>query len=196
MWPILGVFFLLILEGCVTPTWQFVEGQYLPESKELQVEMPQGWKQYNLLQKQDPTIMRALTRDGFALQAVFLKKITPETEFKNTKKRLSQGMLPQEVAELFFDDVRSDPNRTNQQILDQGPARLDERAGFKISYSYQTKTGLKKQGVCYGVMNDSTFYALIYEAPVQYYFSKDLPTFESIKGSFRILSSPIQSTKS
>jgi hypothetical protein len=187
---------MLLLEGCVTPAWEMAQSTYIPESKEIQLELPSGWKQYNLLQREDPTVIRALTRDGFALQAIFLKRVTLELEFKNTKKKLSHSMLPQEVAEVFFDDVRSDPNKTNQQILQQGPIKVDERSGFKISYSYQTKTGLKKQGVCYGVMNDSTFYALIYEAPVQYYFTKDLPTFENIKGSFRILSSPIQSTKS
>jgi hypothetical protein len=188
MWPmIMGAVVLLVLEGCVTPPWEMVQSRYVPESKELELELPAGWKQYNLLQKDDPTVMRALTRDGFALQAVFLKRMTLEMEFKNTKKKLSQGMLPQEVAEVFFDDVRSDPNKTNQQVLEQGPIKLGERSGFKILYSYQTKTGLKKQGLCYGLLNESTLYALVYEAPIRYYFARDLTTFEKIKDSFRIL---------
>jgi hypothetical protein len=188
MWPIFsGVVLLLLLEGCVTPAWQMAQSRYIPESKEIQLELPSGWKQYNLLQREDPTVIQALTRDGFALQAIFLKKVTLEMEFKNTKKRLSQSMLPQEVAEVFFDDVRSDPSKTKQQILEQGPIKVDERSGFKILYTFQTKTGLKKQGLCYGVLNNSTFYSLIYEAPVRYYFDKDLRTFENVKGSFRIL---------
>jgi hypothetical protein len=43
------------------------------------------------------------------------------------------------------------------------------------------------QGLCFGVLNESNYYALVYEAPIQHYFARDLTTFQKMKESFRIL---------
>jgi hypothetical protein len=176
----------LTLAGCVHSPWVSSGGTYTPESHDFDVELPLGWRHYNPLQSKDPTIARVLTRDGYALQVIRINKMSVDQELPHTKKKLSMGMLPQEAAEVVFDNIRSDTSSTNQQIVEQGPSTIGNRSGFRVLYSYQMKAGLKKQGLCYGVLVGPVYYSLIYEAPSRHYFSLDLSTFETLKDSFRI----------
>lgn len=184
---IVSMAILFLLSGCVRSPWVLSAGKYAPESQDFEVELPAGWRHNNLFQDKDSTIVRALTRDGYLLQFIRINKMPLDKEFPNTKKKLSPEMLPQEAAEVVFDDIRSNVNTNNQQMIQQGPTKFGDRLGFRLFYSYQTTAGLKMQGVCYGLLVNTLYYSLIYEAPSRYYFARDLPTFETMKDSFRIL---------
>jgi len=177
------IFYLLfIFFVCGCATWVAVGGNYKADSQNYQVELPDGWRKYNPV-----TDKLLITKDGFPLQHIQILRQKIGTELPFTKKKLSKGMLPQEAAELIIDNIRSNPNILNQNFLENRPAQIGGHAGFKIVYTYQTKDGLNKKGALYCLLFGDWYYEMIYEAPERHYFAKDLPAFEKIKESFKLI---------
>jgi len=173
------LFLSLILTGC--PPWQTVQGTYT-SSEYFEVKVPDGWRRYTHASEE-----LLITYDGVSLQRVSIDRRAIDKDLAHTKKKLAKGMLPQEISEVIVDNIQSNTGISNQQILENTPATIGGVPGFKLIYTYQTNTGLKKQGAYYGFITGDWYYALIYEAPARYYFAKDLPTFEQLKGSFKLL---------
>ncbi len=169
----------LWLSSCAT--WTLVGGKFDASGDRYEVELPEGWRRF--MPYRDGV---ALTFDGLELQAVYLARIPFDKEAPNTKRKIAKGMLPQEVAEVVIDDFRSDRNRGNLEVIENSPTAVGGYAGFKLVYSYQASTNLRKRGVYYGVLVDQWYYFVYYQAPARYYFDRDLPTFEKIRSSFKI----------
>lgn len=184
------------LWGCAP--YVMVGGRYSAESFE--VDLPNGWRKHELAF--DPTGKRLLeafqrtrdltwdevriTRDGLTLQQVGMGKVAADAEIPHTKRKLASGMLPQEAADVVIDSMRSHPNITDLQVLENTPAVLGGHPGFKLLYIFKTKTGLRIKAAYYGVMLGNWHYYMVYEAPERHYFAKDYPVFEKIKESLRI----------
>ena len=177
----LYLLFAFILCGCVS-TWVAVGGNYKSGSENYTVELPEGWRQYT--PAKDKLL---ITKDGFTLQRIQIMRLKIDAELPHTKKKFEKGMLPQEAAEVVIDNFRSNPKILNQNIIANTPAQIGGHPGFKIVYSYQNKSGLNKKGVFYGLLTSEWWYEIIYEAPERHYFPKDLPTFEKIKETFRLI---------
>jgi hypothetical protein len=96
-------------------------------------------------------------------------------------------MLPQEISEVLMDNIRSNPNIANQRLISDTPAEIGGHPGLKLVYTYQTQAGLTKKGIIYCLMIDEWCYELLYEAPERHYFNKDLPAFNQVKKSFRLI---------
>ena len=179
-----GILYLLvafILCGCVA-TWVAVGGNYKSGSENYTVDLPEGWRQYT--PAKDKLL---ITKDGFTLQRIQIIRAKIDTELTHTKKKFEKGMLPQEAAEVIIDNLRSNPNILNQNIIENTPAQVGGHPGFKIVYTYQNKSGLNKKGVFYGLLTSDWWYEMIYEAPERHYFPQDLPTFEKIIETFRLI---------
>jgi len=192
---------LALLCGCAP--YVMVGGKYTAGPENFEVDLPQGWRKHELRFDQHPAsrvmleelnkrrdpagdIVR-LTRDGLLLQQIIIGRTGIDKELPHTKRKLSKGMLPQEVAEVIIDNIRSNPNISNQNVLENSPARLSGYTGFKLIYSYQTKEGLRIKGACYGAVVGDWYYYVLYEAPERYYFTKDYQVFEQVKDTFKIL---------
>jgi hypothetical protein len=128
-----------------------------------------------------------ITRDGLALQQIEVSRRSVDTELSFTKKKLSKDMLPQEISEVIKDNIRSNPNIMNQQFISDTPAQVGGHPGLKLIYTYQTKGGLTKKGMIYCILLDNWCYELQYEAPERHYFAKDLPAFNRVKESFKLI---------
>jgi hypothetical protein len=128
------------------------------------------------------------SRQGKSLQMIVAQVQPLEKELDFTKKKFTKGMLPHEAAEVVADTLRSNPQLARQEIMENAPATIAGRKGFKVAYRFHTPEGLSKQGVQYGFMTDDQLYLLSYEAPTRYYYATDLPTFERVKDSFRLKS--------
>lgn len=193
--------FLPFLAACVP--YVVVGGRYEATSENFIVDLPQGWRRHELYADAD-RISRAvvenlgkrrklewdvlrMTRDGLLLQQICIGRIPLDEELPHTKKKLSQGMLPQEAAEVITDGVRANPNLIRQEIMENAPATVGGHPGFKLHYHYRTKEELKIEGLFYGALVDRWLYYVLYEAPAQHYFRKDLQLFERTRQSFRIL---------
>lgn len=106
-------------------------------------------------------------------------------EFKHTQKKLTTRMLPQEAAEIVLDDVRANSQIVDLHILENGPAIVAGTPGFKLTFTYQEKSGLTRQAIIYGTLGKDMLVTLSYDAVKRHYFQKDLATFEKAKDSLR-----------
>jgi hypothetical protein len=176
--PMLAV--LLCCSACAP--WSLVGGKYVAAQENYEVELPLNWRKQNLSGDH-----LYLTRDGMVLQRVIIGRYPIDKDAPRTKRKLSKAMLPQDLAEIVIDDLRSDQQKTNVQILENLPVNVGGNAGFTIVYSYQTRSTLKKMGAYYGALHKDWLYFLMYEAPARHYFSRDRSTFDSIKESFKLL---------
>jgi hypothetical protein len=195
----LVIFHAFFLASCAVP-YSLVTEAHVTAPENFSVDLPQGWRQHNtsgdplyaytaMLEKRRKLgwdVIR-LTRDGLLLQQIGIGRIPISEELPYTKKKLAQEMIPQEAAELIGDNIRSNSNLTHQEIIENAPATVGGYPGFKLHYSYQTEDQLKIEGLFYGALVDSWLYYVLYEAPAQHYFNKDLQVFETTRASFQIL---------
>lgn len=179
-----AIIFTLCLVGFLgCATWSVVGGPYTDNSKNFRVDLPAGWHKYNMAKD-----VLIVTKDGFLLQQIRIAQIPVDKELAYTKKKLSEKMLPHEVAEVVVDNFRSNPNLLNQEILENSPAQVSNQNGFKIVFTSETKGGLHKEGTIYGLLHGNSYYEMIYEAPQRLYYDRDLPAFEKVAQSFQLIS--------
>ena len=171
---------LLLIGGCAT--WVAVGGPHSQSSQNFEVELPEGWRKFNMAN--DKVL---ITRDGILLQQIQISRRSVDSELPFTKKKLTGDMLLQEIAEVLMDNIRSNPNITNQQLISDTPAQVGGHPGLKLVYTYQTKEGLIRKGIIYCLLLDNWCYEILYEAPERHYFTKDLPAFNGVKESFRLI---------
>jgi hypothetical protein len=99
-------------------------------------------------------------------------------------------MLPQEAAGVIIDDLASDRRIYNFKVIENAPAVIDGREGFKLLFTFKLEKG--KKGVIfktlyYGFISGDSFFNLRYNAAMRYYFEKDIAAFEHILSSFKIV---------
>ena len=169
-------------------TWSMANSKPFVDNDQIAVEWPSAWMMFmpaesDEVAKQNGFLL-LVTRDGVGLQAMSLRKLPIAQGFAHTKKKVVPGMLPQDVAEVVLDDIRSNPTYTNPQLIETSPATLGDVPGFKLEVKYRNKIGLPKETTYYGCVKNDFLYMLIYEAPQRYYYPGDLPAFEAVKNSF------------
>jgi hypothetical protein len=172
---------MLSIVGC--GTWSTVGGVYKDSHLNISTELPLEWKRLKSTKDGRLTI----TRDGLSLQEIRIARFALGKDLPNTKKKITQGMLPQEAAEILIDDLNSDFELANKNILENTPETIDGFSGFKISYSFETIKGLKKKAIAFGFLTSKWVYLISYNAPSRYYFDKDFPSFEKVRGSFTLI---------
>lgn len=172
---------LIFMAGCAI--WQPTAGLYTAESQNFSVELPKGWMRLNT------SDYLLTTRDGVLLQKIVVNRVllTKEKQFEHTKKKVTREMIPQEVAEVVMDDLQSDPSALNTEIEENRPATVGGMPGFKLTYAFKTKEGLKSRGIAYGFISGEWLYEIFYLAPQRYYFDKDKDTFEKVLLSFKLI---------
>jgi len=176
---------LLFLSGCVRPGWFTVKGPFTMSSQNYEVMLPEGWRRY---QPANPVLVT--TRDGTSLQEIRIAGFEvggKKTPFTHTKKKVQEGMLPQELAEVLLNDLQSNPKYLNFQVQENSPAKVDGHPGFKLVYNYQTASELTEKEETYGFILGKWYYLINYNAPARHYFDQDLATFEKVKDSFRLM---------
>ena len=115
-----------------------------------------------------------------------MKEIKPAFD-KKTQKKLRKGMLPLESAKIITDEIAADRNIMNFAIVENSPATIDGRPGFKILFSYRDKRGSEYKTLYYGFISDDSFFNLRYNAAARQYYDKDLADFKSILFSFKLV---------
>jgi hypothetical protein len=104
---------------------------------------------------------------------------------KEAKKTLKKNMLPQEAAEEVLDIMRSDKSVGQFMVVENTPAEIGGREGFRLVYTYKNDE-VRYRSVYYGLLQGEKFYRISYAAPVRYYFDKDAAVFEEIVKSFKL----------
>ena len=174
---------LAAVGGCAP--WVLVDGKYRMESQSFEANLPTGWRRANFVQ--DALL---ITRDGVILQQIKLERVAVGEDLKHTKKKFAKGMLPQDVAEVELDEVRSDQAVRNFALVENIPFQVAGFPGFRLVYIFRTEDGLRLKRVHYGVLLRGWVYRIEYQATARYYFDKDLATFERVRDSFNITEKP------
>jgi hypothetical protein len=152
-----------------------------PVSYNFTIEIPEGWRridnnQYLFLTKEDPF-----------LQYVMVQNRPISRSFHNTKKKILREMLPEEAAQVIIDEIESDQNILNFDVLVNGPAEIQGNDGFKILFTYSDKQGSRFKTLYYGFIKEDTFFNLRYTAAEQTYFQQDVGTFSRMLDSFHVV---------
>jgi hypothetical protein len=171
----------LVLGGCVTLPWQPTDGIYSSPSENFSVDLPRGWMRLNA--KEDLLI----TRDGILLQNVTVERAGVDQPLKSTKKTLTRGMQPQALAEVIVDNFMSSDSMLDVKVLENRPVQIAQYRGFKLVYTHRDKHGLRFKNVLHGFLAGDVFFAIRYTAAERYYFAKDLPTYEHVLASFKLI---------
>jgi hypothetical protein len=162
------------------PPWIPAAGDYTARSGRFTVRLPNGW----MLHPETDSLIAS--RDGVFLQRIDVRTHEVGKPLGSTKKVFARGMLPQEAAEVVQDAIVSSPGMQGASLIENGPAEVAGRPGFKLAFAYKDGDGLKTKAVVYGVLAGDSVYELMYRAPERYYFSRDVDTFEAVRASFRI----------
>jgi hypothetical protein len=152
-----------------------------PVSYSFTIEIPEGWR------KIDNNQYLFLTKENPFLQYVMVQNRPISRSFRNTKKKILKEMLPEEAAQIIIDEIASDENILNFNLLANEPAEIQEYGGFKILFTYSDKKGFRFKTLYYGFIKEDTFFNLRYTAAEQNYFQQDIAIFLRILNSFQII---------
>jgi hypothetical protein len=153
------------------------------------VQFPDGWK-YAKLWFSDES---GATREGPALQSIFVDFRSHKSAFKAIKQKSTSEMLPQDLAQQLVADMTKERGLENVSILADEPAMLAGRPGFRLRFEYRLpvqRGAIRYQEVVIGTVNEKGLYLLGYRAPVLHYFERDLPAFEETLKTFAIADIP------
>ena len=170
---------ILLITSCAT----VAEKRSLKDlsDNDFSVEIPKGWWKPKHLDKY------LITKDGVFLQYVLIQQRPIDRPYRNTQKKIIKGMLPQEAASVIIDEIASDRRIYNFNVIENAPAIIDGREGFKILFTYKDKRGSIFKTLYYGFISGDSFFNLRYNAAMRYYFEKDIAAFEYILSSFRVV---------
>ena len=145
------------------------------------VTIPEGWRKLNT----DKFLI--ITKDVAYNQYALIQERPLDRPFKHTNKFLRSHMLPQEAAGIIVDEISSDINLSNFQLIANDPASIAGHRGFKILFTYKDQFGMEFKTLYYGFIKGELFYNLRYTAKKADYFVKELATFQKFMGSFRLI---------
>ena len=188
---VLTVILVLCLSGCIPRQAKYAPtgAHEILSTDQIEAEWPLEWMTFRPAEKDEEAnkegTLLVLSQDGFALHTIQLTKRPIEPEFKHTQKKLSAGMLPQEVAEVVLDNVRANPDIVDLHVVENGPAVLIGTQGFKLNFTYRVKSGLLRQTAIYGCLDRGMLVTISLDAPKQHYFQHHLPALEKAKDSLR-----------
>jgi hypothetical protein len=174
--------FLLLLLFLISSCAPWIQGKGLYQSPNhaFTINIPQDWMRL----KANRYLL--ISRDGPFLQYVLVQERPIYRPFKHTKKKIQNGMLPQEAAEVILDEISSDPAVFNFSLIENIPTTIDGHEGFRIVFKHSNTDGLQFKTIYYGLIIGETFYSIRYNAAERHYFQKELETFQQVLASFAI----------
>ncbi len=178
--PVMGVWIavILMLAACAGP-WKTAPNQL--STPQWSITTPEGWMH---LRTQESEM---LSKDGPYLEYILIQSRSLAQGFRFTDQKLNPGMLPHEAAQLIIDNMRSDPLIRQFRLQASEPAMVGGRAGFRLTYSYQDQFGVELKTYYYGVVLPDRFFNLRYTATQRHYFEQELPAFNKVVDSLRLV---------
>ena len=165
------------MSGC--GRWTKRGGPYKFSSYRFQCVIPNDWMQ-------DYDYIFIITRDGLSLQKITVERIKINDKLSGTKKTLKKNMSAMEQAETIIDNNKSNTSIFNYTVISNKPAIVSGDNGFRLMTEYRTTDDVRYRNVSYGFMKGDLFYIISYNAPIRYYFDKDINTFEEFVKSFSL----------
>lgn len=172
---------IVMLSGCAA--WQLVGSGREWKKAGFAAVLPQGWMRSNYGKD-----ILLISKDGELLQYIRIAsfQVNKEKELPLSKKKFTDEMLPEEVAETILNEISIDKQNQNFTLLENDPAEICNRRGFKVVYACKTPDNLKVKSVLYGFKEGRFVYIVQYLAAQQYYFDKDLEVFNQFVRDLRL----------
>lgn len=89
-------------------------------------------------------------------------------------------------SDLIINELNLNKDLQNLKVTENSPSQIGGKDGFKIEYNYNTPDNLEVKTILYGFRGADFVYLIQYQAAKQYYFDKDIETFERFIETFRI----------
>lgn len=170
------------LAACVPPAAKVETARTQALDKSYSVELPAGW-----IRDYTPEKNLVASRDGYPLEAIAVVRRPLKAAFPRTKKAATASMLPSELAELEIAEIKARDELTAAlTIVENEPAPISGREGFRLKVAYNTPRGLEINEVVYGVTDGTAMYLITYRAPRLYYFDRYYPDFEKTVASLTL----------
>ena len=169
---------LASLAACTTMTRVDSSNRVETRTSDYSVELPLGWVKFT-----DSSSGTFITRDGPALNAIFITRQPHDVKLPRTKRTTSADMLPHELAELALADWKSNDATANLEVVSNTPVTLGGQPAVRLHIRYKNERGLPIERVMIGMVDAKGRLTLQYEAPGIVYFQRSLPDFEAIAAS-------------
>ena len=170
-----------LLGGCATYALTG-SGPVSAEDKSYSVTLPQNWVR---LASDSKRVI--VTRDGFGLQRIMITRTEAKDAFPKIKKQADDKLLASELAELQIAELKASGSQlANLTVLENVPARIGGRIGFRLRIRFLNDDGLAFDQVWCGVLDKGHYYLISFHAPELYYFDKYLPDFDRTLASFEL----------
>jgi len=177
---ILGL--VALLSGC--QGWQHVKNESQTEitTSSYSVSVPKGWVKHVFNNQ------TTLSKDGVAVNLIIISRLDHDDAFKTIKKQSSVSLLPEELGNLFYSNIRSEYETAGLKVnLESNkPVIIDGRDGFHIHMRAIGDKGLRIGIDVKGVATDKGLYFLQYQAPILVYYSRSINDFNQIVNSMRL----------
>jgi hypothetical protein len=169
----------VLLSGCLT-TWNTAAGPQTASKIGVTADLPPGWARFN----PDPGLV--MTRDGLLLQSIRVSREKYGTKLLNTDNTITKDAEAHEAAQVVVDALSADQSRHHVTVLDNRPATVAGRPGFRLEVTFQTAEGLTLRETVYFVFTGESYVIVRYIAPNRHYHERDLNTFERVVASLKI----------
>lgn len=200
LWLITGLVAAMALSACAPMgngggRWEKVPADARTihvEANSFSTQVPTGWMRANFViqnaqgNRVDLGNQLLLTRDGLALNSIYMYRLLHDIAFPRTEQMVDEDTLPSELARYYIAELKADGDMENMKTITNRPARFAKRKGFHLHLQITTGEGLRLERQVYGVNSDLGIYILEYSAPSLHYFKKHAPAFKKMVTSFTI----------
>ena len=175
----------LWMAGCIA--WKPVDSKPVTSSGgKYSINLPVGWNVLAIGNTQN------VTRYGNGLQQLIVTQVKNKGAFGTGKNKTdaSPDMDPRDVCNKLVGDMKNTPNHETLEIVSVAPVMLGGRAGFRAELTSKRTfqaDGIRYKHLLYGVINQNGFYILHYEAPLLYYYDKNVTEVENAVATFKLL---------
>ena len=173
-----GLIVLLIFIGCAGP-WQKAPARL--DEASWSITPPDGWMHMRLPQGE------MFSKDGPYLAYILIQSKPLADGFRFTRQKLAPTMLPDEAARIVCDNLRDDPRIRQFRVIASQPATIGGQPGFGLTFRYRDQHDIERQTRYYGLILPETFISLRYTAARRHYFDDQLPAFNRVVESLRIV---------
>ena len=173
-------FLAVLVSGCAT--WNPIKaGKTEWKSGDFFAELPEGWHKSS-----NAAYFLYLTNDGPYLQNISISKERTNKELPNSKKKITEGMLLEEVSDIVLDEMRLNKSFNNFELSENKPASFGETEAFRLTYTFTNDEYVKFKVIHYGFIHKKKYYEIRFQATTQHNLDKYDETFESFISSFKV----------
>jgi hypothetical protein len=181
----LSVAVSLVFTGCIA--WKPVDSKPVNSSGgKYSINLPVGWNVLTLGTTQN------VTRYGSGLQQLTVTQMNHKNAFGSGKNRKdsSADMDPRDLCTNVVANFKNTPNHETIEIASIAPAMLSGRAGCRAELTSKRTfqaDGIRYKHLLYAVANKNGLYILHYEAPLLYYYDKNVSEVEQSVATLKLL---------